>query len=57
VQEVTELSKQLQQDDLEIPHKKSRALGAPKESTLKKIALGTGDPSKMVTISVELTQA
>jgi hypothetical protein len=32
VQEVFELSKHLQKDDLEIPHKKSGALKAPKET-------------------------
>lgn len=47
----------MQQDDLEIPLKMTRALQAPKVTPLKTIGLLMKDPLKMMVINAELDQA
>jgi hypothetical protein len=41
-------------EELEISAKRPSILAPPKEVDVKQIDLGTGDPSKMVTISAHL---
>jgi hypothetical protein len=42
-------------EELEISAKRPNILAPPKEADVKQIDLGTGDPSKMVTISAHLS--
>jgi hypothetical protein len=42
-------------EELEIPTKRPSILAPPKEADIKQIDLGTGDPSKTVTISAHLS--
>lgn len=56
VKKVANLSKQLELEDLETPNKKSGTIKATNETTLKTVDLQMSDPSKMATISAELSQ-
>jgi hypothetical protein len=42
-------------EELEIPAKRPSILAPPKEADIKQIDLGTGDPSKTVTISAHFS--
>jgi hypothetical protein len=53
-EEITTLASQANPKDLELPAKKPTILVLPKEADVMKIDLGTGDPSKMATISAHL---
>jgi hypothetical protein len=53
-EEIATLRSQPNPKDLELPAKKPTILVLPKEVDVMKINLGTGDPSKMVTISAYL---
>jgi hypothetical protein len=46
---------ELNSEELEILAKKASILAPPKEADIKQINLGTGDPSKVATISAHLS--
>jgi hypothetical protein len=53
-EEIATLASQANPEDLELPAKKPTIFVPPKEVDVMKIDLGTGDPSKTVTISAHL---
>ena len=53
--EITTIAVEISQEELEIWAKKPSILAPPKEADVKQIDLGTGDPSKMATISAHLS--
>ena len=53
--EITTVAVEMSPKELEIPAKKPSILAPPKEADVKQIDLGTGDPSKTVTISAHLS--
>ena len=52
--EIATIAAEMNPEELEIPAKKPSILATPKEANVKKIDLGTGDPSKIATISAHL---
>jgi hypothetical protein len=54
-EEITTIAAQMNSEELEILAKKPCVLAPPKETDVKKIDLGTGDPEKMVTISAHIS--
>jgi hypothetical protein len=54
-EEITTVAAQMNPEELEISAKKPCILAPPKETDVKKIDLGTGDPEKMATISAHLS--
>jgi hypothetical protein len=46
----------MNQEELEILAKRPNILAPPKEVDIKQIDLGTGDPSKTVTISAHISK-
>jgi Tfp pilus assembly protein PilX len=54
IEEITTITAQMNPEELEIPAKNSCVLTPPKETNVKKIDLGTGDPEKTVNISAHL---
>jgi len=53
--EIATIAAEISPEELEIPAKKPSILAPPKEADIKQIDLGTGDPSKMATISAHLS--
>ena len=53
--EITTITTEISQEELEIPAKKLSILAPPKEADVKQIDLGTGDLSKTATISAHLS--
>jgi hypothetical protein len=53
--EITTVVVEMSPEELEILAKKPSILAPPKEADVKQIDLGTGDPSKMATISAHLS--
>ena len=53
--EIATIAAEMSPKELEIPAKKPSILAPPKEANVKQIDLGTGDPSKMATISAHLS--
>jgi hypothetical protein len=53
-EEIATVAVEINLEELEIPTKKASILVPPKEANMKQIDLGTGDPSKMATISAHL---
>lgn len=54
--EVITITGEINTDELKIPAKRPSILIPPKETDVKQIDLGTGDPSKTVTISTHLSE-
>jgi hypothetical protein len=54
-EEITTVAAQMNPKELEISTKKPCVLAPPKETNVKKIDLGTGDPEKTVTINAHLS--
>jgi hypothetical protein len=54
-EEIATIAAKINPEELEIPTKKPSILAPPKEADMKQINLGTGDPSKTVTISANLS--
>jgi hypothetical protein len=54
-EEIATIATKINPEELEIPTKRPSILAPPKEADVKKIDLGTGDPSKTVTISAHLS--
>jgi hypothetical protein len=54
-EEITTVAAQMNPEELEILAKKPCVLAPPKETNMKKIDLGTGDPEKTATISAHLS--
>jgi hypothetical protein len=53
-EEIATVASHANPKDLELPAKKPTILVRPRETVVMKIDLGTGDPSKTVTISAHL---
>ena len=53
--EIATIAAEISQEELEIPAKNPSILAPPKEADVKQIDLGTGDPSKIATISAHLS--
>ena len=53
--EIATVAAEINPEELVIPAKKPDILAPPKEADVKQIDLGTGDPSKMATISAHLS--
>jgi hypothetical protein len=54
-EEIATIAVEINPKELEIPAKRPSILAPPKEADIKQIDLGTGDPSKMTTISAHLS--
>jgi hypothetical protein len=54
-EEIATVAVEINPKELEIPAKRPSILAPPKEADIKQIDLGTGDPSKMTTISAHLS--
>jgi hypothetical protein len=52
--EIATVATEINLEELEIPTKRPSILALPKEADIKQLDLGTGDPSKMTTISTHL---
>ena len=52
---IATIAAEMSLEELEILAKKPSVLTPPKEADIKQIDLGTGDPSKMATISAHLS--
>ena len=52
---IATITAEMSPEELEMPAKKPNILASPKEADVKQIDLGTGDPSKTVTISTHLS--
>jgi hypothetical protein len=55
-EEIATVVVEMNPEELEILAKRPIILAPPKEADVKQIDLGTGDPSKMATISVHLSE-
>jgi hypothetical protein len=55
-EEIATIAAELNPEELEISTKRPSILTPPKEADMKQIDLGTGDPSKMATISAHLSE-
>ena len=55
-QEIAVFASQTNPKDLEIPMKKASIITPPLDANVMKVDLGTGDPSKMATISAHLSK-
>jgi hypothetical protein len=53
-EEIATVDAEINPKELEIPAKRPSILAPPKEADVKRIDLGTSDPSKMATISTHL---
>ena len=53
--EIATIAAEMSPEELEIPAKKPSILAPPKEADVKQIDPGTGDPSKITTISAYLS--
>ena len=53
--EIATIAAEISQEELEIPAKRPSILAPPKQADIKQTDLGTGDPSKMATISAHLS--
>jgi len=53
--EIATVAAEMSLEELDISAKKPSILAPPKEANVKQIDLGTGDPSKMATISTHLS--
>jgi hypothetical protein len=54
-EEIATVAAEMNSEELEIPAKRPSILAPPKEADIKQIDLGTGDPSKTVTISAHFS--
>jgi hypothetical protein len=54
-EEIATVAAEINPEELEILAKKPSILAPPKEADVKQIYLGTGDPSKIATISAHLS--
>jgi hypothetical protein len=55
-EKIATVATEMNSEELEIPAKRPSILAPPKEIDIKKINLGTGDPSKTATISAHLSK-
>ena len=53
--EIATIAAEMSQEELGIPAKKPSIIAPPKEANVKRIDLGTGDPTKTATISAHLS--
>ena len=53
--EIATIAVEISPEELEVPAKNPSILAPPKEDDVKQIDLGTGDPSKMATVSAHLS--